>query len=69
MKMTKLISAGLTTMLVACAPSIPVDPKPDPEKRFEITSPVEVYLSTVDQAHLFTKVDDATVFQIGRAHV
>jgi glucosylceramidase len=67
MKMTKLISAGLTTMLVACAPSIPVDPKPDPEKRFEITSPVEVYLSTVDQTHLFTKVDDATVFQKGQA--
>lgn len=62
MKMTKLISAGLTTMLVACAPVIPSDPQPDPEKRFEITSPVEVYLSTVDQTHLFTKVEDAAVF-------
>jgi glucosylceramidase len=67
MNMTKLISAGLTTMLVACAPVIPNDPQPDPEKRFEITSPVEVYLSTVDQTHLFSKVEDATVFVKGQA--
>jgi hypothetical protein len=67
MKMTKLISAGLTTMLVACAPVIPSDPQPDPEKRFEITSPVEVYLSTVDQTHLFTKVEDAPVFPKDKA--
>lgn len=60
--MTKLISAGLTTMLVACAPAIPIDPQPDSDKQYEIQGPVSVYMSTVDQAHLFTKVEDGILF-------
>lgn len=62
MKMSKLLSAGLSTMLVACAPSVPNDPQPEPEKTYAVAGQVEVYMSTVDQTYLFTKVEDATVF-------
>lgn len=67
MKMTKLLSAGLTTMLVACAPTVPVEPQPEPNQEFDIQGPVLVYMSTVDEAYLFTQVEDGELYLKGDA--
>lgn len=59
MNMKQLLSVSLTSMLVACAASTPKEP--EQAKSYTIEGPVSVYISTVDQSHLFTKVEDGLV--------
>lgn len=56
MNMKQFLSASLTSMLVACSANTPSNPEQD--KLYSIEGPVSVYMSTIDQAHLFTKVED-----------
>jgi glucosylceramidase len=60
MNMKQLLTAGLSSMMVACVPNTPEPSEPD--KVYSIEGPVSVYMSTVDQTHLFTQVEDAQLF-------
>lgn len=63
MKLMKIgLTAGLSSMLVACAPSTPLEPTPQPQKQFTFEGPVSVHMSTIDQTLAFTQVEDALVF-------
>lgn len=62
MKMTKIITAGITSMLAACSYVPTVEPQPGVIKKYEVIGDVNVFLSTVDQTHLFTQVEDAMVY-------
>jgi glucosylceramidase len=60
MNMKQILTAGLSSMLVACVPNTPDTPEPD--TIYTIEGPVTVYMTTMDQSHLFTKVEDGLLF-------
>lgn len=55
----KILLIGINTMISAC---IPTTPQPLSETTYSVSGPVSVYLTTMDQEHVFTQVDSAQVF-------